>query len=515
MKAVRITFVTLAALALIWGGLALIAWLSGALDDRIASLEPEDDPAGATEDPAVGAEPGDPEPAIDPDPTPGDPPAEGQPPEPGPENTEPGLTEPGGPVLPAPAEPAPPPAVTRRFRVCETPTDIAHSIDPLVTFGQLRPGGLPEAVVACADRFVVVTFQRRGDEVHAAVIAEASQTSTRNIPKHTGRAAIGDVTGDGRADIVLPFFFRASGGGSRGGRLALWSGREDGTFGPLRALPQHTYLAATLFEADGRPGLEIFALDRGRPWADEGGAVRVLRGGRSPSQIAQASASKWPGPPALLDLDLDGQLDAAIPGEDALHLHQNVASRRSTRTERAGHCRQAYAADLDEDGHPDLVVSTHHGLEYVLARVGLSFDGLAFESLVRTDDILNVAGHLDQDGDGTRELMVVRDQREGRGGRWSKGITFLDRAGSGSDATWTVRNGYWFFGHDVDESVHLEDEVLMAAVRRGAFVDLTVVIHPRWGDDPDPSNTLFDSDAQPEGLITLTVPPEATRTSVR
>jgi hypothetical protein len=142
------------------------------------------------------------------------------------------------------------------------------------------------------------------------------------------------------------------------------------------------------------------------------GTVTVLRGDGTGefSTISDFPAGENPVDVALGDFDEDGDLDAVVANHETLYLtillnggngELQVAENSALRLDIGPHPHAVRAADLDRDGHLDLVVDDREG-EAVLAMSGQGsgkFDGAATQIDVGGDPYRGMAiGDLDTDG---------------------------------------------------------------------------------------------------------------------
>ena len=465
MKAVRATLITLAMLAGVWTLLGLIAVIAGVLPD-LPDVDPDVEPetvadAGPTPDAMAPVDAG-----IDaPDPE-----ADANVPEP---------------VLVPSAHPA------LRFRVCDYPTSIAHSLDWSFVTGELLASGPPEIVVGCADRYVVIGIASGPTGMMGMRLAELTLESTREVEKHTARAAIADITGDGKEDLLLPFFFESDGGGSRGGRLVLWPRAESG-FGRLRTIGQHTFQNATPVDLDGRGGVDFVVVDRGRPWASEMGAIRFYQGGPQPRQRAQSETGISPRNAVVVDIDQDGEKDVITSSSGfsnantrhtaAIHVLRRTGSFQFDHTEVAadGHWG-LIAGDLDDDGNQDVVIGGSNGLAALYARSRADLEGLALETLAAGQGAPVPMAVADVDGDGLNDL-IVEDQG---------GLSWLARTTTG------YRGARSYDANDVAGAALIQVDgvpVLVWAILEAGRLDLIVVQRPTF-TEPVPRDAVELHDA--------------------
>ena len=470
MKAVRATVITLALVLGVWVVLGLIGWIAGVLPDLPGGGEVVEEDAGVVDagvveapDAAVVVDAGidAPEPEEDAS-TVGEPDAS---------------TLAGHPVM--------------RFHVCDYPSSIAHSLDWSFITGELLAGGPPEIVIGCADRFVVVGIASGPTGLMGMRLAEIELATTREVEKHTARAAIADVTGDGKHDLLLPFFFESSGGGSRGGRLTLWPRAESG-FARPRPLGQHTFQNVTPVDLDGRGGMDFVAVDRGRPWASAVGAVRFFQGGTRPRQRAQTETGISPRNAVIIDIDQDGEKDVLTSSSGfsnanerhtaAVHVLRRTGAFRFDHTEVAaeGHWG-LIAGDLDDDGNDDAILGGSSGLAAIYSRSRDDLEGLALETISAGRGAPVPMTVADVDGDGLNDL-IVEDQG---------GLSLLARTQTG------FRGARSYDANDVAGASLIQVDgapVLVWALIDQGRLDLVVVSRPTFGESvPEQSAELHDA----------------------
>lgn len=364
-----------------------------------------------------------------------------------------------------------------RFRVCDYPSSIAHSLDWSFVTGELLAGGPPEVVVGCADRYVVVGIASGPTGLMGMRLGEIVLTNTRDVVKHTARAAIVDVTGDGKEDLLLPFFFESEGGGSRGGRLTLWPRAESG-FARPRSLGQHTFQNVTPVDLDGRGAMDFVAVDRGRPWASALGAVRFFQGGTRPRQRAQTETGISPRNAVVVDIDQDGEKDVITSSSGfsnaetrhtaAVHVLRRTGAFRFEHSEVTadGHWG-LLGGDLDDDGNDDVIIGGSSGLAAIYSRSRSDLEGLALESISAGSGAPVPMAVADVDGDGLNDL-IVDDQG---------GLSWLARTPTG------FRGPKSYEANDVAGAALIQVDgapVLVWALLDQGRLDLVVVSRPTF-----------------------------------
>ncbi len=200
-----------------------------------------------------------------------------------------------------------------------------------------------------------------------------------------GRVAVGDATGDGRADLVFAF----------GPRYAVFPGLADGTLGDRdpRSLGQDD--ATDVAAGDGAVVVGVLR--------EFGTAVRVDDGVAPREHAADATIAAL----ELADIDGDGDADAVAHVGDAVVMY-DATDGAFARVELPNAALPAFVeiADVDGDGTLDIIANGPGGSIYV----ALAASPGAFETAVAVD-ALNplsldaVAG--DFSGDGATDIAVI------------------------------------------------------------------------------------------------------------
>ena len=265
--------------------------------------------------------------------------------------------------------------------------------------GQISGDERPELVVGAGNRFEVLT--PLGEHRYGHLLTIQMRTGDVSLLSHTPRAGIGDITGDGNADIVLPFFRTSERGGSRGGGAFLVRGFGEGRFGaPRRFTPNPTMATSVLLtELNGRRGLDILVGDRGRPFGTQEGVVRVYFGGGHPRIAATLSEVLGVDAIALGHIDDDDALDVVACGNEVRVFYGKGGARfvRGAPVPSENDDCEAASGDLDGDGRVEVLVSQPR------TRV-IRHDEDARP--LGTRQVFDVA---DVDGDGRADLAGVRE----------------------------------------------------------------------------------------------------------
>jgi hypothetical protein len=233
----------------------------------------------------------------------------------------------------------------------------------------------------------------------------------RDLPAATScSVAVGDIDGDGRPDIVVAdqglYAFNGSGGEVLDGDGNL------STQGVFSTLPGTMNSSPALAELDGNPGLEIVAAS----WNTNlihvfDGRGQVLPGW--PQQPSNGGNTGYWAGPAVADLDGDGVPEIVAVSKDGwLYAWHRDGTPLLAGTD--GKVKQVGAwtqttpalADLDGDGHREIVVAGSTGFLYVLRDDGSDFPGWP-RNLFKLSHSSPAIG--DVDGDGHPEIVVTSE----------------------------------------------------------------------------------------------------------
>jgi hypothetical protein len=280
---------------------------------------------------------------------------------------------------------------TARWSVCPSST-----AEPSLAVAQIFGDARAEIVVGCPDGWHVLGLGPEGPTRVARFVAAEPPSGQRN---RTGPPAIGDVDGDGTADLVLPLARETDEGATRGGQL-VWIARD--AFGGIRdpvALAPIAAVDAAVGPVDGSAGGEIVALNRANSLAQLPSEAWVFGGGAAPTRLAALPIGLGGLSVRLDDLDRDGHPDviALSAGRvDLLFGDGQGAFPRNHSLELEG-AREIGLGDLDADGATDLAVLGDNGLRWIRAGAVGAMEPRGVDGVPATLRGLQV---LDVDGDG-------------------------------------------------------------------------------------------------------------------
>lgn len=300
------------------------------------------------------------------------------------------------PVDGAAAEAPSGPAVARRA-VCPEPAS-APSLAVIDVLGDARS----DVVVGCGDRWEVLGL-RAGSLETMRVARIGVPAGESGLSPFAGVPSVGDVDGDGSRDLVLPFVRFGAGGSTDGGGLYLVRQTTLSPLGDATALAPIAASAVAIGALDADAGLDLVAVHEMNPFARLSSEGWAFRGGASPRRTAVLRAGTGARDVALLDLDRDGFLDAALASTDDGRVDvffgdgTGIFPRSLTLTvPSASHLA---VGDIDGDGAPDLAIEAA-APTYVLARAGVVLTAVALETGALRDLAI-----LDLDGDAHGELV--------------------------------------------------------------------------------------------------------------
>jgi hypothetical protein len=256
-----------------------------------------------------------------------------------------------------------------------------------------------------------------------------------SLPFDYGDAAVGDLNGDGHADVVLASHLRGIVAmiGDGKGVFEAWSkGIDFGLPGDKAATASFTSRAITIadWNRDGRP--DVIALGEGPQFAIAPGSTAVQRGSRgiaiylnggdgSWTKVAEPGSGSFGSTLAVADVNGDGLLDVVTGSErrgfkSLLNLGQPDGRWRETEIAELrpdAIFRAVAVGDFDRDGKPDIAVGflayqlgvERRGIDVLLARDG----GWERKTLLAEESQVGIGALAtgDVDGDGALDLIAV------------------------------------------------------------------------------------------------------------
>lgn len=295
MRGLQETLKTIAVVALLWGAVALVAYLGGAIPSSAESVAQPDTATDA------GVEVADAE-----------------------VTTEDAFAV----EADAPVEVEEATLPLERAVLCAAPLNVVWAVAPLAAEG-------PDVfAIACTDG-VQIVGQLHDVFVRIATFQAAAGATVNDV-------AMGDVDGDGASDLVIAM--------SEG--LYFVPRRDDGSFDAPRVLAPSRHGALTLATLDANPGLDIAAVHGDGPRPE----VWIFRGGLSPIRASTFAAPLAPTSIAAADLDADGHLDLLVTGatQTTLAFGDSRGGVPRTRSLSTGGARASVATDgaivVERDG---------------------------------------------------------------------------------------------------------------------------------------------------------------------
>lgn len=252
------------------------------------------------------------------------------------------------PIAPEP-EPIAPQEGAPRYTVC------AGSGEPSLSLAQVFGDDRPELIVGCGAAWEVISIAA-GGLVRVAVLTAPDAPADQR--RSAGPAAIGDVDGDGHADLALPLVFESAQGASRGGGLywvprdAIGGVREPVALAPIAAVD------AAIGPMDAQGGAEIVAMNRTNALAQLPSEAWVLGGGAAPARLATLAVGLNGSAVRIGDLDRDANADvvALASGRVTIHFGDGQGAFPRSHSFELTNAREIAVGDLDGDAGADLAV---------------------------------------------------------------------------------------------------------------------------------------------------------------
>ncbi len=368
----------------IWGIAAGIGWLAGVLPpDGRRSAGPANGSTGSATEPGDSATASDA--AV---------PADGAVAE----------TEAGPPPPPQePGESVPPaPELRRAWAI----TVCGENDAPVVAILQVVGDAKPELVVGCGGRFDVFGMSG-GAPLRVATLTSPPAPLGEVRP---GTPTAGDVDGDSRPDLLLPFVHHQSSGANASGSLHLVRQSAIGAFAAPLSLGNLAAEVVSVAQLDGQRGFDVVALNRANTLARRPSEAWVFTGGPAPTRAGLHASGVGASDLAIADLDRDGELDLTVAVEEEARLDlffgDGTGSFPRTAPIAAEGARELAVGDLDGDGGTDVLVT---GSRVQLLRAGPA-ESLAVRPLELPAD-LSQPRLYDVDGDGKRDIVGLAGGR--------------------------------------------------------------------------------------------------------
>ncbi len=244
--------------------------------------------------------------------------------------------------------------------------------------------GRLDLVVAMRDRLVWYAQQGPLDFAPPHLI-DSGMTNARGL-------AVADVDGDGLDDMVV--------GASTAGTVRWSPGLGGGSFGPATVLvanvPEVQDLAVADLDGDG--DLDLVTAN----YSDDALVLHDNVGGSLATPVRLVELLD-PREVLLRDLDGDGDLDLVGAGRETLWLENHGTAWGTPTPLTDEYALDVAAADLDDDGDLDVLLSSYGQLAWLENQGGAFAPAVPIREATGPRDVATAA---DLDGDGLTELLV-------------------------------------------------------------------------------------------------------------
>jgi hypothetical protein len=237
-----------------------------------------------------------------------------------------------------------------RARVCPEP-----ALAPSLAVVDVLGSPTPEIVIGCGASWEIVGRAGDGRWMRVAHV-NAPPTADRSPLAAAARAI--DADADGDLDTWLPFARIGAGGATAGGGVFVLTRGQSGALEAPRSLAPIAAVALEPIVLGSGAG--VVALDRGSPLARAPSEAWVFALGASPSRVAAPHAGTNATGLGVVDIDRDGKLDVIVAsGDDSridLLYGDEPARFARSRTLSAPGASEVVIGDLDGDGAPDALI---------------------------------------------------------------------------------------------------------------------------------------------------------------
>ena len=313
-------------------------------------------------------------------------------------------TEPTADALEPEAEVAEAPQPLPRYLPCD-----GTSGEPTLRLVDLFDGAVGQLVVGCGAETHLLAVMRDAEGTRPAPVRIARIRYSPERPETRPRLADAvshDMTGDGRPDLLLALVQVLESGAPSGGSLQLIPGNAMGAFDPPIQLASIAAVSLAFGSVDAEQGADLVAMNRTDSFGRRASEAWVFAGGAAPARRARLRAGQRGLDAAIADLDRDGHPDVITLSDDspAVHIHfgdgRGGFPRSRTLPEVRG--RELVVADLDADGGDDVLIAGE-GLFWI--RAGRA-ESLVAHPIAAPADLTSLQV-LDADGDNDGDVVAI------------------------------------------------------------------------------------------------------------